>query len=253
MKYAVIMYNFNNYEIMRDVPDCALDPDIEYLYITDDPNLKAKNWKIILEHDLDGLSPFDKCYRVRFNLFKYTNAEMVLYVDGSLQIQKNPKRYFEKFTASGKDIGIMVHPWRTNMYDEYREWVISRNYPKTSAFKCLSYMEEHRYDIRNYKGLYQLTMRIVKNTKENQELDNRTFEVLRELSEDGKIERIDQTIYSYLLNTEFQNMSIYAFNDSCIHNNVMVWNPHGKIAPGFNNNRNKIGYVRNELVEVDIL
>ena len=35
MKYAVITYNFNNYEIMRDIPDCALDPDIEYLYIID--------------------------------------------------------------------------------------------------------------------------------------------------------------------------------------------------------------------------
>lgn len=253
MKYAVIMYNFNNYEIMRDVPDCALDSDIEYLYITDNPNLKANNWKIILDHDLDGLSPFDKCYRVRFNLFKYTDAEMVLYVDGSLQIQKNPKRYFEKFAASGKDVGIMVHPWRTNMYDEYREWVATRNYPKTSAFKCLSYMEEHGYDIRNYKGLYQLTMRIVKNSKENQELDTRTFEVLRELSEDGKIERIDQTIYSYLLNTEFLNLSLYVFNDNSIHNEILVCNPHGKIGPSRNNNKNKKGFVRNVYTDVDIL
>ena len=253
MKYAVIMYNFNNYEIMREVADCALDPDIEYLYITDNPNLKAKNWKIILDHDLDGLSPFDKCYRVRFNLFKYTKAEMVLYVDGSLQIQKNPKRYFEKFAASKKDVGIMVHPARTNMFDEYFAWVISRNYPKTSAFKCLSYMEEHGYDIRNYKGLYQLTMRIVKNTKENQKLDNRTFEVLRELSEDGKIERIDQTIYSYLLNTEFSNLSLYVFNDNSIHNDIIVWNPHGKIGPFKNNNRKRNGYIRNILSKVDII
>ena len=253
MKYAVIMYNFNKYEIMRDIPDCALDPDIEYLYITDDQNLKAKNWKIILDHDLDGLSPFDKCYRVRFNLFKYTNAEMALYVDGSLQIQKDPKSYFEKFAASGKDVGIMVHPWRTNMYEEYREWVLTRNYPKNSAFKCLSYMVEHGYDIKNYKGLYQLTMRICKNTKENQKLDNRCFEILRELQEDGRIERIDQTIYSYLLNTEFSDMTIYAFNDNCIHNEIIVWNPHGKVSPGFNDNKNRTGFVRDKLTEIDIL
>lgn len=250
MKYAVIMYNFNNYEIMRDVPDCALDPDIEYLYITDDPNLKAKNWKIILDHDLDGLSPFDKCYRVRFNLFKYTSAEMVLYVDGSLQIQQNPKRYFEKFAASGKDVGIMIHPLRSTMFEEYKEWCRIRQYPQKSAFKCLSYMQKHGYDIKNYKGLYQLTMRIVKNTSKNKKLDDRTFEVLRELNEDGKIERIDQTIYSYLLNTEFNDISLYVFNDNSIHNEVIALNPHGLFSPcGNNHNYNKTGYIRNELVD----
>lgn len=253
MKYAVIMYNFNNYEIMRDVPDCALDSEIEYIYITDDSNLKAKNWKIIIDKDLDGLSPFDKCYSVRFNLFKYTNAEIVLYVDGSLQILKSPKRYFEKFSNSGMDVGVMVHPFRSTMIDEYKEWVATRNYPKTSAFKCLSYMEEHGYDIKNYKGLYQLTMRICKNSKENQKLDNRCFEVLCELQEDGKIERLDQTIYSYLLNTEFANMSIYAFNDNSIQNDVIALNPHGKICPCRNNNRNRKGFIRNVNADIDIL
>ncbi len=114
-------------------------------------------------------------------------------------------------------------------------------------------MLSHGYDIRGYKGLYQLTMRIVRNTEKNQRLDDRTFEVLRELGNDGIIERIDQTIYSYLLNTEFKDMSIYIFNDNCIHNNILVWNPHGKIAPGFNNNQNRLGYVRDTLVQVDIL
>lgn len=249
------MYNFNNYEIMREVPDCALDPDIEYIYITDDSNLKSKNWKIIIDHDLDGLTPFDKCYRVRFNLFKYTNAEMILYIDGSLQLHNNPIRYFKKFEESGKDVGLMVHPLRTNMFDEYLEWVNTRNYPKESAFKCLAYMQEHGYDVKNYKGLYQLTMRIIKRSDKNKYLDYRTFEVLSELGENGKIERIDQTIYSYLLNTEFQNISIYIFNDSCIHNEILVWNPHGKIGhvgySGYNKNRS--GYIRNKLTEVDIL
>lgn len=253
MKYAVIMYNFNGYEIMRDVPDNALNPEIEYIYITDDNNLKSKNWKIVIDHDLDGLSPFDKCYRVRFNLFKYTKAEIVLYVDGSLQILNDPIRYFKKFEESGKDVGLMVHPWRAVMYDEYREWCISRGYPSECAFKCLEYMLSNGYDIKGYKGLYQLTMRIVRNTEKNQRLDDRTFEVLRELGNDGVIERVDQTIYSYLLNTEFKDMSIYIFNDNCIHNNILVWNPHGKIGPSFNINQNRLGYVRNALVQVDIL
>ena len=131
------MYNFNGYEIMRDIPDCALDQDIEYLYITDDPNLKAKNWKIIIDHDLDELSSFDKCYRVRFNLFKYTNADYVMYIDGSIQILKNPKIYFEQFLDSGNDLAVCVHPGRTTLFEEYYEWTKSRNYDKIKAFTAL--------------------------------------------------------------------------------------------------------------------
>ena len=36
--YSILMYNFNNYEIMREPEE--IDPDCEYIYITDDENLK---------------------------------------------------------------------------------------------------------------------------------------------------------------------------------------------------------------------
>ena len=145
----------------------------------------------------------------------------------------------------------MIHPDRSTMFSEYYEWTKSRNYPKHSAYKCLAYMEKHKYDIRNYKGLYQLTIRLIKNTKDNQKLDNRTFEILQELNEDGKIERIDQTIYSYLLNTEFLNMSLYVFNDNCIHNDILIWNPHGKIKKLYKHNKETKGYVRNRIENIE--
>ena len=68
------MYNFNDYEIMREPKE--VDPECEYIYVTDNPKYQneTKVWKVIVDKDLDGLSAFDKCYSVRFNLFKYTTT-----------------------------------------------------------------------------------------------------------------------------------------------------------------------------------
>lgn len=256
MKYAIIMYNFNNYEIMRDVPNYALDNEIEYIYITDNSNLKAKNWKIIIDHDLDNLSPFDKCYSVRFNLFKYTSAEYIMYIDGSIQILQNPKIYFEQFIKSNCDISVCVHPSRTNIFDEYVEWVRIRNYDKQQAFKCLSYMSETGYDAKNYKGLYQGGFRVFKNTKIQKQLDIDCYNILKQLGNNNKIERLDQTIYSFLLNTKYKNLKLFPYDDSCIFSKYL--NIQGHNQPFiFNKQPNrpyiKNGFVRNEFIKLNTI
>ena len=70
--YTVLMYNFNDYEVMREPEE--IDPECEYIYVTDNRSLKSTTWKIVVADSLDGLSAFDKCYRVRFNLFKYAST-----------------------------------------------------------------------------------------------------------------------------------------------------------------------------------
>lgn len=249
MKYAIITYNFNNYEIMREIPDYALDSNIEYLYITDDIHIKSKNWKIIVDHDLDGLSPFDKCYKVRFNLFKYTKADYVMYIDGSIQILQNPKIYFEEFIKSNKDIAICVHPERATLLEEYFEWINHRKYNKNRAFKCLSYMAEQKYDIKNYKGLYQGGFRVIKNNKIQKELDQDCYNILKELG-DENIERLDQTIYSFLLNTKYKKLKLLAYDDSCIFSKYLnIQGHHQKFKFNLQPKRRYIkkGYVRNKI------
>ena len=215
------MDNFNNYEMLREIPDSAVNDEIEYIYVTDNDKLKSKHWKIVVDHDLDYLSPFDKCYSVRFNLFKYTDAETVLYADGSIQILNDVMPYFKKFEESNNELGIMVHPERNTIYSEYMKWIEIRNYPKYTAMKCLAEMELNGYDVKNYKGLYQGGLRFIKRTDRNIKLDTTCFNLLKKLGENGKIERLDQTIYSYLLNTEFLDISCFVFSDSFIFSKIM--------------------------------
>ena len=78
-RYSILMYNLNNYEIMREPME--IDQECEYIYVTDNPDLQkqTKVWKIVVEKDLEGLPAFDKCYKVRFNLFKYCSTNTCIY------------------------------------------------------------------------------------------------------------------------------------------------------------------------------
>lgn len=218
------MYNFNNYEIMRE--PIEVDEECEYIYVTDNSNLKSNKWKIIVDKDLEGLSPFDKCYRVRFNLFKYATTPICFYMDGSFQIQKSLRKLYDAFIESGADLGLCIHPYRDNVLDEYGEWIRTRNYPIIQFNKCMTMFKVAGYDPK-YKGLYQGGLRICKNTELNKNIDEMVFAFMKKLGTDDKIERLDQTIYSFVLNRFFENeVKVFPFAQQVFQNDYLRWKIH---------------------------
>ena len=81
-KHTVLCYIINKYEIVHEVLE--KDPEAEYLLVTDDPDLKSETWHVIYDKDLEGLSTFDKCYAIRFNLFKYAASDICIYIDANI-------------------------------------------------------------------------------------------------------------------------------------------------------------------------
>lgn len=247
-KYSVLMYNFNNYEILREPEE--IDPECEYMYVTDDENLKSDKWKIIVDKELDGLSVFDKCYSVRFNLFKYATTPVCIYLDGSIQIHKSLRKLYDAFIDSECDIGLNIHPTRDNLINEYREWVRIRNYDAAQAQKCLNAIAAEGYDF-NFKGIYQGTMRICKNTELNKSIDELTFNTLKKLGTNDKIERLDQTIYSFVINKYFTNLKIFSFSQQVFQSAYMSWCEHGssRVHP-YNPDSNRPRHVLNKLTNL---
>lgn len=218
------MYNFGNYELFREPEE--LDTECEYLYITDNEELKSNKWKIIIDHELDGLSVFDKCYRVRFNLFKYATTPICFYLDGSFQIKKSLRKFYEAFVNSNADLGLCVHPYRDNVLDEYNVWIKNRNYQISQFNKCMTMFKVAGYDPK-YKGLYQGGLRICKNTELNKNIDEMVFAFMKKLGADGKIERLDQTIYSFVLNNFFENeVKIFPFAQQVFQGDYIDWKIH---------------------------
>lgn len=245
MKYTVLMYNFNGYEVLREPKE--VDPECEYLYITDNPNLKSEKWKIIIDSELEGMSPFDKCYAVRFNLFKYATTPICIYVDGSIQIHKSLKPLYEAFVDSDCDIGLNIHPDRDNMIDEYMQWIKTRNYDRVQAIKAMHLFEAEGYD-PYFRGLYQGTMRICKNTVLNKDIDENTISILKMLGNKEKIERLDQTIYSFVVNKYFRDIKIFGFSQEVFQSSYMTWCKHNSFEPlPFNPRNNRDGYIVGKL------
>jgi len=250
-KYSILMYNFNNYEIMREPEE--IDPECEYIYVTDNPDFakQTKVWNIIIDKDLEGLSPFDKCYRVRFNLFKYVTTPVCIYVDGSIQIHKSLRKLYDDFMASGADLGLNIHPERNTVVSEYPFWLNYRKYPKIQYEKHLAMFKAAEYDL-TYKGLYQGTMRICKNTPLNKQIDDFVFETLVKLGTDGVIERLDQTIYSFILNKFFTDeVKIFPFSQQVFQSAYMTWKIHRtNYTIAWNKGNDNDSYVFNKFVKL---
>lgn len=225
--YSVLTYNFNDYEIMRE--PLEVDVRCEYIYVTDNPKYVGKSnvWKVIVADDLQGLSPFDKCYRVRFNLFKYATTPICIYLDGSLQINKSLARLYMAFVESNADVGLNIHPSRDNVMDEYDVWVQARGYDTYQRDKSLCMMHSVSYDPL-FKGLYQGTLRICKNTLLNAQIDTFVFNSLVKLGSWGTIERLDQTIYSFIVNRFFSNIKVFPISSQVLQSSYLSWCPHGK-------------------------
>lgn len=227
MRYSILMYNFNNYEFLKE--PLEIDPEAEYIYVTDNKKIKSNTWKIVYDERLDKLSVFEKCYYVRFHLFEYCHTDTCIYLDGSIQIKKSLKDLYEKFIKSGADIGLSINGCFNNLKDDYKFWIKNRNYPKMCADKCLRFLELEKYDF-NYKSYFECNIRICRNTKLNQEIDEQTYETLKFLGK-PTIERFDQPIYSYIINKYYNNMNVFCISRNTVMSSYLTWCYHNSDKP----------------------
>lgn len=249
-KYSILTYNFGGYEVLHEVK--MPQNDVEYIYVTDDPTLKSNTWKIVIDDSLKDMSPFDKCYAVRFNPFKYCSTDVCIRLDGSIVIGSSPDKLIEKFNNEKYDLALCPHPDRYTITDEYAAWIELRNYSPLQAAKCIHYMIDHNYDF-TYKSMIQQNFVIQRKCKQNDQIDKMTYNLLKELGSDGKIERVDQIITSYILNTYFRDIRIMPLSELIVHSSMFGWCAHGQSIPWRvqeNNEKYYKSYLFNKLVNL---
>ena len=245
MEYSVLTYNIGGYEIIHEIDRETYEKTkdyVEYIYVTDDHSITSNTWNVVYVDDLSG-STFDKCYQIRFQPFKYVHNDIVIRIDGSMGILRPLDPIIEYFDKYGYDAGVMIHPTRNIMYDEYVAWVRTRGYNVEQANKCLQFMANNKYDVRNYKGLYQFNFMVQRNDHFNNEWNRMTYKSLQALAtEPDTCERIDQTIGSFILNNYFNEKKImpvgqYICNGMFFHwyqhnsNNIMNCDDRNNIEP----------------------
>ena len=249
-RYTVLCYIINKYEIVHEIEE--KDPDAEYLLVTDDKSLTSKTWKVIYDEDLEGLSTFDKCYSIRFNLFKYASSDICVYIDANIHIRKSLKILIDKFNSENFDMCMMPHPLNSTFIPEYQNWIKLRGYPLEKAQKFIDFLQMQNYDL-NYRSLFQGCFKIVRRGKTNSDFERLTMAFLKYLGTDNEIERLDQTVYSFVLNRYFNNIKILPVSEQILRSDYMTWYWHNSTNPNLNYfmtpGKPDIKYVFNKEVE----
>ena len=100
---TVITAIFGDYDILHKQLDM---PNVKYICITDNPNIEAYNWEIIIDNELanKNWSPRKKAYYVRYNIDKYIkNSKYGLWIDASIEIPIKTYYYIFNLIHRGCD------------------------------------------------------------------------------------------------------------------------------------------------------
>ena len=238
-KYTVMTYIFGGYEFPHEVME--KDPDAEYLLITDDKNLKSATWQVIYDPSLAGRNPIESNYDVRLHPFRYANTDVVVRIDGSIELKKSLAPLLKDFNDGGYDRCLMIHPARNNFAQELECWITRRHYPQEVADRTLRMMEAWGYDL-DYQGMFQGCFEIVRNTEKNRDINRLTYHLMKYTGGEEVIDRLDQHIFSFVVNTLHRDLKVLPVSQNLItmgskwaqwyiHKSMRPISTPGKIQP----------------------
>lgn len=218
--YSIISVITNSYD---SVPECGDTESFKNLLVTDTP-IDTISWDTHLIQ-ADKHYPFDTVFNIRWNPFKYLNTDYIIWVDGSIHILSSLRDYIYQMEFNQAEFATLRHPWRTNIQEEYFEWCKTRNYDKQLAFKWMLYMLENGYNPSN-SGLYQVSLCIFKNSTIVREFCKDVLITLHTFDKQH-IERLDQTIVSFLLKTKYSSMPLLELDSHILQcpSSGLIWKP----------------------------
>jgi hypothetical protein len=229
MRYTVLTYIFDGYEKVHEIRE--KDPDADYVLVTDDKNLKSDTWRVVHDDSLNRFSAFGRCYEVRFHPFSYVDTPIVVRVDGSIELRKSLKPMVDAFELGRYDRCLMIHPLRNRFDVELDVWVKCRKYPREVADRCLKMMRGFGYDL-GYQGMFQGCFEVVRKTSVNLDANRLTYHLMKYTG--GEIiDRLDQHIFSFVINTQFSDtMKILPVSEDIVTDGKwMQWYGHHSKSP----------------------
>ena len=227
-RYTVLTFNFGGgYEILREIRHKS--PNAEYIYVTDDRSITSQTWDIRYIDNPHPEDVFFACWQVRYNPFVFASTDVVIRIDGSFQVVDKLDEIIDYFNAGDYDLCLETHPERYTICEEYEAWCNIRGYSRVQAEKVMSYMTDKGYDIAHYRGLYQTGLMIQRRNSVNLELNTATLDLIQQFAPEGKqVDRLDQTIASYIINSQFsERLKVMVVDERIFHSKYFRLFIHG--------------------------
>lgn len=207
MNNCVITYIYgSNKEILREPK--VIDKDTEYLCITDNPNLQSNAWNIILDPMKEINSLRDKVAYIKFNPFKYTNAENILVMDGTMEIKTSLISLFEEI--KDYDIGLKLHTYHLNLKAELPHW-LHRGLTKNEFIKFIKMAEFDKIDLSKVTE-YEGCLILYKNNDFCKKFGNEVLSYMYFLSDSDNLIVTNQCPLSYITHKNYINNKILKIN-----------------------------------------
>lgn len=224
-KYSILTFVMNDYDIVRE--PIEISNEAEYILITDNSLLKSDKWSIKLIPDfLKNADGFTKSFYVRYHPFEFVNTDICIVLDASLHIKKNLDFLINDFLKSKSDLCLSIHWNMLNAWNEYSYWINYRNYPIEQAKKSAALMNALKYT-QDYKGCFEATFKIQKNNYINNEINRFVWKCLVKLGDENHVDRVDQSILSAVMNTQFENVKVFPITRSLYQSDyVMAYEHH---------------------------
>ena len=226
-KYSVVTINIGSYELVREIE--VKSENAEYILITDDPNLKSETWTIKLVENKYPKDNFYTVFNIRYNIFDYINTDIAFVIDGSIKIVNNLDIFIEKMEENNADCCLFLHNFNWTLKQEYIAWTEWRNYPDEQVEKIKKIIGD--YWFYDHKGLFVRTAMIQKNTNDINKWNQLSFEYCKLLkyNKDSEVDRVDQTISSYILQKYFYDTirPIYVSIELLNTGKYLQWFGHG--------------------------
>lgn len=220
-KYSVVTTNFGNYENIQEVKNPR--KDVEYILVTDNPNLKYNTWKTVIFTNYDKLlSPDLAWIYVKFFTFNYCTTDICLYIDGSIKILDDFNELIEYFLNNKYEYAAtiesnygaadyMLTTWGKYKYHDYNEEI---------ANKVLNNLTQSGFDVHKF-GLLATSFLLKRKTSFTQKIDEDTWNILSNNGEaEAKEYRVMEPAFTFSLEKN-------AYHDSRIlildHN--IKWSP----------------------------
>lgn len=228
--YSVITAVFGNYEMVREIENPR--EDVEYVLVTDNPELKSSTWKIkLVDSFFDGMSGYAKSFYVKYHPFEFVESDIFLWVDGSIQIKRDfTYALMMPFINSNYELLEL-----TNMVNNIGRWEAGR-----WAENGFHGFTDHQRDVID--GLFkdepwvdeselQTTIYGGKNTRLVNMLNCRTWDIMRRNPGEGKdiailyMPQRGMLVSKYIWNTHkamiFESEILFSdYFEYCYHNST---------------------------------
>lgn len=193
--YSVLTCNFGNYEIVREVRNP--NPNVEYILVTDDHNLKSDTWTIVYEDFLKDYTAYAASWYVKSHPFEFVNTDTVLWIDGSINILDDPTDELMKpFISCDAELGEVLNIVTTDPREEILRWGEAgfHGYDMRHARRILDFLPSDMND-----GLVQTTIYMCKNTQNVLRVNNRWWELLVRYGEYPQVDQQSMSLRSYCI------------------------------------------------------